>query len=226
MKNTIVSERILQVIDYIGISKNAFAQNIGYERSQALYDIINNKAKPSYDFFDRFVNSEYSENINTDWLITGKGEMLKDVSLKQYNEPQFSISQFKQRGYAPYYSDLPLSAGQMGLTNIEQRENPESWIKLPNVDADGWFPVIGCSMEPKIFAGDIVGVKQIDNWERIDPDKTYMIITRDDRMIKHLETDDNDNSILWAISENYKQFKIVKDDIIRIFRVVWAGRFV
>lgn len=79
----------------------------------------------------------------------------------------------------------------MGLANIEQRENPESWIKFPGVDADGWFPVIGCSMEPKIFAGDIVGVKQIDNWERTDPYKTYMIITQDDRMIKHLETDDN-----------------------------------
>lgn len=76
-KNTSISERLFKVIDFLGVSKNYFAKKLGYERSQALYDILNNKAKPSFDFFDKFLNSEYSVNINTDWLITGKGSMLK-----------------------------------------------------------------------------------------------------------------------------------------------------
>jgi phage repressor protein C with HTH and peptisase S24 domain len=142
------------------------------------------------------------------------------------NESQLSVSQFKQRGYAPYFSELPISAGQFDLMNIEQREEAESWIKFPGVDVDAWFPVVGCSMEPKIFAGDIVGVKQLNRWERLDPDKTYMIITHDDRMIKHLETDENNEDILWAVSENYRRFKLLKDEIIRIFCVVWSGRFI
>lgn len=215
-------KRLLQYLSSKHISVTVFLQETGIKRGFLDGDKL--KASIS-DIFLAKIIAKY-EDLNIEWLITGNGEMLKDGNLKQYNEPQFSISQFKQRGYAPYYSDLPLSAGLMGLANIEQRENPESWIKFPGVDVDGWFPVIGCSMEPKIFAGDIVGVKQIDNWERIDPDKTYMIITHDDRMIKHLETDDNDDSILWAVSENYSRFKIYKYEIIRIFRVVWAGRFI
>lgn len=76
-KNTSISERLFKVIGFLGVSKNYFAKKLGYERSQALYDIMNDKAKPSFDFFYKFLNSEYSENINTDWLITGKGSMLK-----------------------------------------------------------------------------------------------------------------------------------------------------
>lgn len=166
-------------------------------------------------------------DLDINWLLTGNGEMLKGnntvVSIK---EPQFSISQFKQRGYAPYYPDLLVSAGQLDLMNIEQREEPESWIKIPGIEVDGWFPIIGCSMEPKVCAGDIVGVRQLDGWERLDPDKTYLIITHDDRMIKHLEIDEENKDILWAVSENYRRFKLEKAEIIQIFRVVWAGRLV
>lgn len=74
-KNTTISERITQVIDYLGVNPNVFAKKLGYGRSQALYDIINSKSKPSFDFFDKFCNSEYSEMINLNWLVTGKGEM-------------------------------------------------------------------------------------------------------------------------------------------------------
>lgn len=219
-----MKERLLQIAEYKGLSVRAFELECGLQRGN-----ISNMAKDGAIGSDKLSKIiDANEDINIEWLIRGKGDMMKVDNIAQSNasNQQISISQFKQQGYAPYYSELPLSAGQMGLANIEQRENPESWIKFPNVDVDGWFPVIGCSMEPKIFAGDIVGIKQIDNWERIDPDKTYMIVTRDDRMIKHLETDDNDNSILWAVSENYSRFKIIKDEIIRIYRVVWAGRFV
>lgn len=219
-----IKERIIKLIEYKGIPKEEFYIKIGMTSAS-----FRGNAKKTP------LNSNAIENIlsiipdvNAEWLITGKGSMLKENSsdTQAIEKPYFSVSQFKQRGYAPYYSDLLVSAGQFDLMNIEQREEPESWIKFPGIEVDSWFPVVGCSMEPKIYAGDIVGVKQLDSWELLDPDKTYLIITHDDRMIKHLETDNGDNSILWAVSENYKRFKITKGDIIRIFRVVWAGRFV
>lgn len=76
-KNTEISERILQLIDYLGVNRNEFAKSLGYERAQGLYDMTNGKAKPSFDFFQRFANSEYSENININWLLTGNEEMIK-----------------------------------------------------------------------------------------------------------------------------------------------------
>lgn len=76
-KDTDISERLKQVIDFHSLSINKFAKTLGYERSQAIYDMINGKAKPSFDFFEKFINSEYSASISIKWLLTGKGEMLK-----------------------------------------------------------------------------------------------------------------------------------------------------
>ncbi len=56
-KNTDISERLSQLIDYLNVSKNEFAKKLGYNRSQTIYDIINRKAKPSFDFFNKFFNS-------------------------------------------------------------------------------------------------------------------------------------------------------------------------
>ena len=60
------------------ITPNKFSQKLGYERSQTIHDIINSKSNPSYDFFFKFVNSEFSEIYDLYWLITGEGEMLRD----------------------------------------------------------------------------------------------------------------------------------------------------
>lgn len=76
-KNTEISELITQVIDFYKTNGNNFAKTLGYNRSQAIYDMLSGKAKPSFEFFNKFVLSEYSESISTDWLITGEGEMLK-----------------------------------------------------------------------------------------------------------------------------------------------------
>jgi phage repressor protein C with HTH and peptisase S24 domain len=218
---SVFKKRILQYLDIKGISKYECYQNTGI--TNGVFSQLNGMSE---DNTLKFLS--YYSDISSEWLLTGKGSMLKEsnAELKPVKEIDFSISQFKQRGYAPYYPDLLVSAGQFDLMDIEQCEDPESWIKFPGIEVDGWFPIIGCSMEPKIYAGDIVGVRQLDGWERLDPDKTYLIITHDDRMIKHLETDDENKDILWAVSENYRRFKIEKTEIIRIFRVVWAGRLV
>lgn len=62
----------------LGENKNAFANRLGYERAQTVYDIVNGKSAPSYDFFKRFQLSEYSDIISIDWLLTGRGNMLRN----------------------------------------------------------------------------------------------------------------------------------------------------
>jgi len=79
-ENADISERISKIIEFIGISRNAFAKKLGYERAQTVYDIINGKSAPSFDFLQRFALSEYSEAINLEWLITGNGEMERIVN--------------------------------------------------------------------------------------------------------------------------------------------------
>ena len=76
-KNTDISERIEQLIKYLGLSPNSFAKKLNYKRSQAVYDMIHGKAKPSFDFFKRLLDSEYSELINLEYMFTGKGNIVK-----------------------------------------------------------------------------------------------------------------------------------------------------
>lgn len=77
-KNTEISDRISKIIEHYGINNNIFAKKLGYTRSQTVYDIINMKSAPSYDFFKKFVNSEFSDTVNVEWLLAGKGEMIKE----------------------------------------------------------------------------------------------------------------------------------------------------
>lgn len=75
-KNAEISARIAEILQYTGETRNSFATNLGYERAQTVYDILNMKSAPSYDFFRRFSISEYSDMINIRWLLSGKGSML------------------------------------------------------------------------------------------------------------------------------------------------------
>ena len=75
-KNTEISERVSKLIEALGIKPNAFALALGYNRSQTIYDIVNGKSAPSFDFFNKLAMSEYSEVLNIDWVLTGRGEIL------------------------------------------------------------------------------------------------------------------------------------------------------
>lgn len=133
--------------------------------------------------------------------------------------------EYRVEGAIPYYGDLLVSAGEWDLAKIQKIEKPSGWIKLPEVfSAIGAFPVVGCSMEPDIHAGDFIAVSPLENWDRIDPDKIYMIITHDDRMIKHLSSDEENPDILWCISPNYPKFKIFKSEVLSILKITFHGK--
>jgi hypothetical protein len=75
-----ISVRLLQSLETLKINPNIFSKALGYHRSQTIYDIINGKVKPSYDFFKRIIDSEYSESIDIRWLISGKIFQGNDIS--------------------------------------------------------------------------------------------------------------------------------------------------
>lgn len=90
IKNTEISARIAEIIERAGESPNSFAKRLGYSRAQTIYDILSGKSAPSYDFFNRFANTEYSANISLQWLLTGKGEMLKDKHINYQRQKELA----------------------------------------------------------------------------------------------------------------------------------------
>ena len=149
--------------------------------------------------------------LSIEWLLTGEGEMLKTDS------PQPEI----KKG-VPYWN-LPVSAGR-SILDIIGKTSPDGYISgLPGADiAENILPVTGTSMEPEILNGAIVGVRKMNNWETLNTERIYLIITQDDRMVKRIEYDLENDDILWCVSPNYPKFKIYKSDIIDIERVCFV----
>jgi phage repressor protein C with HTH and peptisase S24 domain len=216
-------EKIEELLHHFRMEQKDFAEKCDF-RPNVLSKIKIGEHNISKKIFSKII-AAFPE-VNKDWLLTGEDPMLNTAKEITKNQITFSVSEFKQRGYAPYYSELQVSAGKYDLATIEQSQEPTSWIGFPNITVEAWFPIIGFSMEPKICAGDTIGVVKMDGWERIDPDKIYLIITREDRMIKYLVPDEADSEIIWAVSINRPRVKIFVEDIKCIYRIVWVGKLV
>ena len=100
-KNAEISARVDEMITLLHTNPNKLANALGYGRAQTIYDIINGKAAPSYDFFKRFLASGYAAFINLQWLISGEGTPIIEETY--------------------YQSDLPIVKGEMTAEQAEQK---------------------------------------------------------------------------------------------------------
>ncbi len=135
-KKAEISARIRSIIDDIGVSPNAFALKLNYKRGQTVYDILNGKSAPSYDFFNRFMLSEYSEIYSMDWLLTGRGDMYLPrigtaMELGEKNVLQQIVKgSDKQIVYAPNFEDSALLKAYEHIgTQLHAMENMANDVK-------------------------------------------------------------------------------------------------
>jgi phage repressor protein C with HTH and peptisase S24 domain len=111
-KNTEISDRISKLIETLGIKPNAFALALGYSRSQTIYDIINGKSAPSFDFFNKLATSEYSEVVNMNWVLTGRGKILltktpENTTLSEGGEKGGKKGGIRKLQKTPLFTEYP-----------------------------------------------------------------------------------------------------------------------
>ena len=92
-------ERIKAIMNHYNLSVNAFSAKIGANQV-TINQQMNGDRKVSLDTISKIVNS--FDLISAQWLLTGKGEMLKSSSSKEEsapitNERLFSIIESQQR---------------------------------------------------------------------------------------------------------------------------------
>ncbi len=75
METTTINARIKQIISLKQLTISSFSRKIGLVNGVTISKIINQNRKPSSKTIGRIINA-FSE-INYDWLVNGKGEMLK-----------------------------------------------------------------------------------------------------------------------------------------------------
>ena len=208
-KNTEISDRISALIEALGINPNAFAVALGYRRSQTIYDILNGKCAPSFDFFNKLANSEFAGRIDLGWVITGRGDLLRTPSSEDpapapgflpaadaHRGVVYPVAQERLQGdvadkegcggLRPGMRRIPLyepSAGEgpFALFGCEAQV-PACYLQMPGLPScDGALTVWGDAMAPRLNAGDVV----LYEWVR-DPaaeivwGRIYLLILRMD----------------------------------------------
>ena len=157
-------------------------------------------------------------NLNTTWLLTGEGEMLRTAindtaSLPDGRQMDNAIPLIPMDAFAGYppqqYSDLP----------VEDYYHVAEFSR-----ADFLIRVKGDSMTPKLNGGDIVACKKVYErlffqWHRI-----YVIYTNSQGvMIKRVEQSERDGCIrLVSDNPSYQPFDIPESDIADIALVMGA----
>lgn len=84
-----MKSRIQSIIQHFRLTPSRFADQIGVQRS-AVSHILSGRNNPGLDFLAKIL--ENYPDISGDWLITGKGEMLK----KKAQKPAFAATLFNQ----------------------------------------------------------------------------------------------------------------------------------
>lgn len=209
-------------LEAAGKSQAEIAQRLDV-MPQYLNAIIKGRRNASEKFVAKFC---FEFNVNQNDLLRRmqsyeRGVLPDDKTLEEVKH-SYGDAVNIPLGAVPFW-DLPVSAGK-SVIDIVGKKTPDGYIKdLPGLDlAENILPVYGMSMEPEVSEGALVGVRKMSNYETLNTERIYLIITTEDRMIKRIEHDLNDPHILWCVSPNYPRFKIYKADIIDIQRVCFV----
>lgn len=152
MKNNAdFSERLQNLIDYYKITPNEFGKKLGYKRTQTIYDLLNNKCKPSYDFVKKIIISEFSERFSTDWLITGEGPMLRNHGIINSGNGQQVVANHNNgtinADNRQYYSDSPdVLRAQIDTLN-ERIKEKDAQIKEKDAQINKLIELLGKKYE-------------------------------------------------------------------------------
>lgn len=158
-----IKQRVIQVLEYKGIAKEDFYKKIGMTSAS-----FRGKAKESPLNSNAIANilSEI-ETLNAEWLLTGKGEMLKSENINDNPNVIVHNGNRKTRDAIIEMQEIPLYnlEATAGLVELFKSDTPVSildTIKIPHLpNCDGAINVTGDSMYPLLKSGDIVMYKQV-----------------------------------------------------------------
>jgi plasmid maintenance system antidote protein VapI len=71
---TSIGQRFIQLIQHLGLSKNAFAQSLD-KTATVIQHLVEERNKPGYDLLCKVF--EVYPNVSKDWLMEGAGSMMK-----------------------------------------------------------------------------------------------------------------------------------------------------
>lgn len=200
-------DRILQYIEIKGIKPIAFERKVSLSNGYIGKQLKRN-ADLGETIFLKII--ENCPDINPNWLLTGKGDMIKQ-SDSLVSEPQEvyrlkSDKNLKDQSIPLY--NIEASAGIVTLFSDSTQNNPIDFIQVPGLPkCDGAVYVSGDSMYPLLKSGDIVMYKQVQNCiDEIYWGQMYLISIDQGGdemvMVKYIQKSDKGETYIKLVSQN------------------------
>lgn len=162
-------------------------------------------------------------NLSPDWLLTGKGNMLRD-SEEQPDKPVATKTDIPGTGIPliPIDAMAGICSGDVSVMELDC----ERYIVPIFKGADFLIPVKGSSMYPKYSSGDIVACKKLPlkdlffQWNKV-----YVLDTIQGALIKRIAKGHDEDHIM-AVSENpdYEPFELAFDQLRAVAIVIGVIR--
>ena len=176
--NETINERIKAVIDFSGKSVRAYAELAGIPQT-TLNDCIKGLTEPKFGLIDKIINAE--PNMNTDWLLTGRGGMFvapdsvakSTMLVSEQNEPYFvnkSNVKYFELPNGKYRMRVPLVPTRAYAKYIDEHRDAEYMNDLEEVE----FVVDKIGLG-RYYAFEIKGDSMDDNSKRSICDRDIVL---------------------------------------------------
>lgn len=208
-----ILSRIQEIAINEGITIGALEKRIGASKG-VLSRAINNGTDIQSKWIQVLV--ENYPLYSAEWLLTGKGCMLKDDG----DNVEAPLATNSLTVGTPYY-DVDFLGGFNEVFNL-QTSVPETNIVIRGFEkADLWCNVTGHSMEPKINHGDIIALRQC-SVNDIQYGEIYAVVLDTIRTIKILRKSSSPDKLRFIPIniDDYDEQEFDKSRIINIFEVV------
>lgn len=190
-----VKSRLLEFVAYTKLSKRKFQESIGVSNSY----IQNISEGIGADVLNR-ISIQYPD-LNTRWLLTGDGEMLKKQIFN------------KEKDTRPR---IPYDAAAGVLTDTVEGVTEYHCEQVPVISVfpkyDFTIRVVGRSMEPEYFAGDEVACMKVNENRFLQWGRVHVLDTTQGVVIKRIY-DNGDSIICRSYNPEFPDFIIPKEDI-------------
>lgn len=202
----------IELANYLGISKSALS---------------NWKARNTLDLPLLF---SVCEQISIDWLLTGKGSMLKNSTPKSTEVVVKKVDSNSKEGIPLIPLDA-IAGFPATDSSYAYMENCDRYIipEFQDKGADFIIRVSGDSMMPLYYNGDLIACHKIHDIRFFQWGTVYVLETSQGILVKRImESTDHDDCIL-CTSENdtvHRPFLLPKDDIRSMSTIVGLIRIV
>lgn len=204
-----------EIKSYLGIDKNTdFADFLDIKPTTLAMWYKRN----TFDIELLFKKCEW---IDANWLLTGKGSMLKSISPEEISVKPMTNA---------YPLVMPTAIGGYGNNAFafSEQDVKEYYVipKFKHKQVDFMIEVEGSSMYPKYNSGDVVACRIIKDSKFIQWNKAHVVATREQGIIiKRIKPSESKDTLL-MVSDNqsYDPFEVPTDEIEGLAIVVGVVR--